>query len=148
MKQQALVQRLSAGVAAARRSTTFCVSGSLPNTNPGIHVTGVGPLKLPLGPTAAKRVLAVCQQAPYGKGTETLVDTKVRKSFELAPAQFTLTNPQWDEAIRATVHSVAGQLGLPADQLEPELYKLLLYRTGGFFCRIATARRATAWWAR
>ena len=50
MKQQSLVQRLSEGIDAARRSAKFCVGGSLPQIDPGIEVADVGPLKLPLRP--------------------------------------------------------------------------------------------------
>ncbi|OWK38182.1 2OG-Fe(II) oxygenase [Fimbriiglobus ruber] len=62
-----------------------------------------------------------------------LVDTKVRNAFELSPTQFTLTEPKWDETIAGVLRTVAGSLGLPADRLEAHLYKLLVYRKGGFF---------------
>ena len=133
MSQQELVRRLSGGIAAAMRSVKFCVSGGLPGVLPEIVVEGFGPLRLPLAPAAATRLGKLCTQAPFGKGTRTLVDKKVRNAFELSPAQFTLTSPHWDQAIGAAVDSVAGQLGLPADRLEPQLYKLLLYGRDGFF---------------
>jgi len=39
----------------------------------------------------------------------------------------------WDRAIAAVLPSVAAALGLPAEQLEARLYKLLVYEKGGFF---------------
>jgi hypothetical protein len=135
MKQQDLVQRLAKGIASATRSANFCVSGTLPNISPGLDVTGCGAVKLPLPRLTAKRLMSLGRQAPYGKGTKTLVNKKVRDSIELSPKQFKLTNVDWDETIRATVRSAAEQLGLPADRLEPQLYKLLVYGAGGMFLR-------------
>ncbi len=51
----------------------------------------VGP---PLTKTHARKLIKLCRQAPYGKGTETVVDTAVRRVWELDPAQFKLTNPK------------------------------------------------------
>ena len=133
MKSADLVQRLSKGIESAVRSHHFCVSGVLAKIDPGIDVVGLGPVKLPLKPTPAKRLMAECVQAPYGKGTETLVNTKVRHAFELAPKRLTLTNPQWEQAMEQLLPSIAKSLGLPNDRLKAQLYKLLLYGKGGFF---------------
>ena len=40
---------------------------------PGLEVTGLGPVALPLTENAAKELITRCHQAPYGKGTETVV---------------------------------------------------------------------------
>jgi hypothetical protein len=85
MKAADLVQRLSKAIESAVRSHHFCVSGALTNIDPRFDVAGLGPVKLPLKPAMAKRLMAECVQAPYGKGTETLVNVKVRNAFELAP---------------------------------------------------------------
>src|SRR5437660_6389827 len=68
---------LSNAVGQATRSAKFCVAGCLPALDPGIEVEGMGRIKLPLKRTTAKELVAACQVAPYGKGTQTLVDTKV-----------------------------------------------------------------------
>jgi hypothetical protein len=133
MEQAMLLDRMFQGIAAAIRATSFSASGTLPDVDPEFEVVGLGPLSLPLKPAAAKRLAAVCKQAPYGQGTRTLVDKRVRNSFELSPKEFTLTNPEWDAAIRTAVEAAARELGLPAERVRPQLYKLLLYRTGGFF---------------
>jgi hypothetical protein len=85
MKIADLAQRLSKGIASAARSQHFYASGIMAKIDPRIDVVGLGPVKLPLKPTAAKRLMAECVQTPYGKGTETLVNTKVRNAFELTP---------------------------------------------------------------
>lgn len=50
-------------------------AGDLPLTMPGLEVEGVGILRLPLAKTQGRALLKRCRQAPYGKGTQTLMDT-------------------------------------------------------------------------
>lgn len=125
------VEWLAAAIGQATRTAQFVVTGHLP-VDPGLEVDGVGRLTFPLKRGVAKSLIAACQVAPYGKGTETLVDTRVRKTFELDPQQFRLGD-EWSSAIAETMRTVAGPLGLPADRLEARLYKLLVYEKGGFF---------------
>ena len=61
------------------RPGTFCTSGPLPPTLPGLEVAGVGPIALPLEKRQAAALKKRAHQAPYGKGTRTLVDTGVRR---------------------------------------------------------------------
>ena len=126
------VEWLSKAVTQANRSAKFCVGGCLAAVDPGIDVEKLGRIKLPLKRTAAKELISLCQVAPYGKGTRTLVDTKVRKTFELDPGKFRLSD-EWNSAIAHATQQVAMQLGLPAEQLQAQLYKLLVYEKGGFF---------------
>lgn len=61
------------------RPAEFCTSGPCLAVLPGLQVDRVGDIALPLGAPVAKALIKLCRQAPYGKGTETVVDTKVRK---------------------------------------------------------------------
>ena len=79
------------------RPHDFCISGDLPMTMPGLEVDGLGPVGLPLNPTQAKLLIKCCRQAPFGKGADTIVDTDVRRVWELDPQEFRLTNPEWDD---------------------------------------------------
>jgi disulfide oxidoreductase YuzD len=126
------VEWLANAIGRATRSAKFCVAGGLPVVDPGIDVNGLGVIKFPLKTSAAKKLIACCQTAPYGKGTQTLVDTRVRKTFELDPKSFRL-NDAWNSAIADATRTAAEQLGLPADRLEARLYKLLVYEKSGFF---------------
>jgi len=105
----------------------------MPLTMPGLKVDGLGMLSLPLGKTEARKLIKQCHQAPYGKGTETLVDTEVRRSWELDPDRFQLTNPKWQEMIEEIVANMQEELGLEKNKLTAHLYKLLVYEKGGFF---------------
>lgn len=115
------------------RPSAFCTSGDMPLTMPGLKVDGLGVLSLPLGKTQARKLIKQCRQAPYGKGTETLVDTDVRRTWELDPDQFQLTNPKWEELVEEIVANVQHELGLEERKLTAHLYKLLVYEKGGFF---------------
>ena len=69
---------------------------------PGLEVDGLGPVGLPLTARQAKQLKKLCEQAPYGKGEQTLVDTSVHRVWHLSPDQFTLTNPDWDLFLKLT----------------------------------------------
>ncbi len=126
------IEWFAAAIEQATRSAKFMVAGCLPAVDPGINVDELGPVAVPLKRGMAKSLIESCQAAPYGKGTQTLVDAKVRKTYELDPRKFRLGD-EWNSAIADTTRTVADQLGLPADRLEAKLYKLLVYEKGGFF---------------
>ncbi len=126
------IDSLSEAIAQATRSAKFCVSGCFADIDPGIEVDGLGAVRIPLKRGMAKELVAQCQTAPYGKGTQTLVDTKVRNTFELDPKKFRLSE-EWNAAVAAAARVAAGELGLPAERVEARLYKLLVYEKGGFF---------------
>jgi hypothetical protein len=132
MSALATAEWLTTAIAEARKSAHFCVIGVLPMSDPGLELEQLGAMKFPLSKKSAKELVARCQLAPYGKGTQTLVNPKVRKTCELDPGRFRLSE-EWSGAISAATQTVAAQLGLPAEQLEAQLYKLLVYEKGGFF---------------
>ena len=108
--------------------------------DPCLEVDGVGPVELPLKPKVVKQLIKVCKVAPYGKGTKTVVNKKVRNSYELSPSKFHLSDV-WTQSIEEATRQVATQLGLPEDQLQAKPYKLLLYERGGFSCPIVIAKK-------
>ena len=80
-------------------SGTFSVSGTLPSIPPGLKVKGVGNIALPFLEQQAQALIELSQQSPYGRREETIVDTNVRNSWQIAAEDFELTNPQWEEAL-------------------------------------------------
>ena len=127
----AVTKKLANAIKHSTKSAKFCVAGFLPVVNPGLEVEGLGVLKFPLKRTKAKELVAHCQDSPYGKGTQTLIDKQVRDTYELDPKKFRVSDA-WNAAIDDVMSSVAEQLGLP-EQLDAKLYKLLVYERGGFF---------------
>jgi len=126
------IEWLAEAIGRSARSANFCVAGCLPKVEPCLVVEGLGAVQLPLKRGTAMQLVASCRVAPYGKGTRTLVNTKVRDTFELDPKKFRLSDA-WNAAIAETTQAVSKQLELPPEQLEARLYKLLVYEKGGFF---------------
>jgi hypothetical protein len=115
------------------RPGSFCTSGSYPALLPGLDVSGLGQVGLPLTATTAKELQKYCEQAPYGKGEQTLVDTNVRRVWRMTPERFALTNPDWQPFLHDMLGKVQNGLGLENQPLESHLYDLLLYEPGSFF---------------
>lgn len=125
--------RLVAALKAVDRPGAFCADGGSPAPLPGLDVAGLGPVGLPLTTALVPALVKKCRQAIYGKGEETLVDTNVRRVWQLDPDRFSLTNPDWPSYLTTTVQVVQHELGLEKQKLDAHLYNLLLYEPGGFF---------------
>jgi hypothetical protein len=78
---------------------------------PGLQV-GNQAIPLPLVPRDAEIIKSRCQQAPFGRKDETVVDLSVRKTWELNSDQSTLSNPTWQEYIANTIDRLKGALGM------------------------------------
>jgi hypothetical protein len=130
---ETILEKLDEALSRIDRPGSFCVSGRAPAVLPGLEVKGMGPVGLPVNETQAKELKKHCQQAPYGKGEQTIVDTSVRRVWMMKPDRFSLTNPDWTRFIEETVGKVQVELGLEKQKLESHLYDLLLYEPGSFF---------------
>lgn len=83
-------------------------------------------------PADVRKLSRFASQAPYGQGTETIIDQNVRETLEVDAKQVRLL-PEFTEVIEAAIHESADCLQLEKSQLQVELYKLLIYPKGGFF---------------
>ena len=112
-----------------------CAGGPAPSLPalPGLSVTGVGPIGLPLSSSQALLLAAVATQAPHGQGHKTVVDTAVRNTLQIDPSKISLDNPTWKPSLALLVGACAEALGVNKNHVRAELYKCLLYETGGFF---------------
>ena len=107
--------------------------GDVALTMPGLVVEGMSTLRLPLGKRQARELIRRCHQAPHGRGTQTVVDTSVRRVWELDPECFQLSNPKWNQLIESIIAEAQEKLGLQKHKLKAQLYKLLVYEKGSFF---------------
>jgi hypothetical protein len=133
MAATAISERLLRALDRVDRPGSFCMQGSAPAVLPGLDIRDVGPVGFPLTVKQAKEIKKHCEQAPYGKGEQTLVDTRVRRVWQMMPDRFQLTNPDWPAFLAQTVKTVQEELGLENQKLEAQLYNLLLYEKGSFF---------------
>lgn len=129
-------RQLRARFSALKAGGSFATSGVCPDAvNPNLFVKGVGTVGLPLSERDAKAVLEASHQAPYGKGTETIIDTSVRKTSELNAEEFEIRNVSWPGFLKRVLKKVADGLGIiggPA-AIEARPYKVLLYKEGAMF---------------
>ncbi|KAG0569730.1 hypothetical protein KC19_6G112200 [Ceratodon purpureus] len=104
---------------------------------PSFHVEGVGELRLPLCAEDSAKLRSVCEQAPFGKGSATLVDTRVRRCWQVDASKISFPGvPEFlSKTVQGLVTKAVASMGLVGDsaQLEAHLYKLLFYEPGGHF---------------
>lgn len=113
----------------------FCAHGSFTSVAPGLTVNGLGPVSLPVVAAQAKALIEMCEQAPFGRGEETVTDTSVRNCWQLDASLFELRNPQYHAELQKLVSNIAFELGLVECEVVFEPYKLLIYEEGSFFVR-------------
>ena len=100
---------------------------------PQLHIDGLGELALPLCDAQAKQLISLCNEAPYGKGMETVVDKNVRNTWELDAGKISNGNKKWQQFLDETLRHCEEQLDLQGQTLVAHPYKLLLYEEGSFF---------------
>ncbi|MEX2214237.1 MAG: 2OG-Fe(II) oxygenase [Phycisphaeraceae bacterium] len=115
------------------RPGTFVASGEVEPVLAGLEVAGVGTVAMPLIESQAALLKKESRQAPYGKGIQTRVDTDVRRVWEIDAQQVSFANPQWPQVLEQVVSAARNELGLEKQELDAQLYKLLLYEKGSFF---------------
>jgi hypothetical protein len=98
----------------------------------GLHVAGVGDINLPLQEEQARQLIAQCRQAPFGKGSDTIVDTSVRNTWELDASQFELRSDAWANTLGRCVAFVGKALGITSP-ITADPYKMLIYEKGAMF---------------
>jgi hypothetical protein len=119
---------------------TFATGGELPASmdTPIIRFpnTAIGRLAYPINKLQADELIKLAQPAPFGKGTETLLDNHVRQAWQVDTARF-LVDERWvNEALPKLVADVTQEFGIdPPCRVEAHLYKMLLYEEGGHFLR-------------
>jgi predicted 2-oxoglutarate/Fe(II)-dependent dioxygenase YbiX len=100
---------------------------------PKVEVDRVGIVSFPISVDQIKKIIEQATQAPYGRGAETILDTSVRKTWQLPPEQVHISGKSWSSHFKAIIADVKKQLGCHEVSVEAELYKLLVYDTGSFF---------------
>lgn len=128
-----LQSKLLSGLDEIQSPGTFASCNKLPAFDPQINVYGVGRIELPLNACQAQDMIKAAHRAPYGRGSETIVDTSVRKTWELNPGKhFEIQNQEWRKHIKQCCTRVAADLGIQTG-VSAKLYKMLIYEKGAMF---------------
>src|SRR5882672_2784788 len=127
-----LTTELAKVLSTVERPGDFFASGTVEMLAPRLEVEGVGPVALPLLPVQAEQLVAVAEHAPYGRGADTVVDTDVRRTWQVGADRVTIGGKHWARTLETILGRVADGLGV-SEPISAELYKLLIYDEGSFF---------------
>ncbi|KAJ3939639.1 uncharacterized protein N0V96_010422 [Colletotrichum fioriniae] len=123
---------LAEALAGIQTQGTFASFHPLRRVDPDLWVQDVGPIGLPLPEPAVQQLIEKATCAPFGKGSETIVDIAVRNTWELDSSHFELRSPRWPVDLQKICAVVAQDLGVKSP-VTAELYKLLIYEKGAMF---------------
>src|SRR5258708_1613490 len=112
MAATSISAKLVKALSRVTRPGAYCTSESVAPGMPGLKVEGVGTISVPLTDSQLGKIKRQCEQAPFGKGEKTVVDTTVRRVWRLTPDRFSLTNPAWKQFLAERVAVVQAKLGL------------------------------------
>ncbi len=115
------------------RPGDYCTADRLLAPMPRVAVDGAGSLSFPVTEEQARALASAGEQAPYGRGEETLVDSSVRACRQIDAERVSITGGAWDDTLDKVVDRAATGLGCPPEFTSAHLYKLLVYELGGFF---------------
>ena len=82
-----LTQALADLLRTVDRPGSFYAAGTAELLPPSLEVDGVGPIALPLLPVQAGQLISIAEQAPFGRGQDTIVDPAVRRCWQVGPSQ-------------------------------------------------------------
>ncbi|MDZ5455332.1 2OG-Fe(II) oxygenase [Azohydromonas lata] len=127
-----IARELPSLLSTVRTPGDFCTAGTIELALPLLTVQGVGAVALPLLPQQAEQLIAVADRAPYGRGAQTIVDTSVRRTWQIGAERVRLEGASWARTLRSIAERVAEGLGVTT-AVTAQLYKLLVYDEGSFF---------------
>jgi 2OG-Fe(II) oxygenase superfamily len=125
--------RLEKILTRVRRPGDFFAHGSLELPMPRVEVAGTGVLSFPVPGAQVQQLIRQAEHAPYGRGRETIVDTSVRKVWQVPSDKVRVGGKSWDKSLRQILDIVANGLGCAHVPVTADLYKLVVYDPGSFF---------------
>ncbi|MDH5291964.1 MAG: 2OG-Fe(II) oxygenase, partial [Acidimicrobiia bacterium] len=122
---------------------SFSASCRAPVDDLAIEVDGVGPLKLPVTASQAIDLRRIARPARYGRGEDTVLDRRVRDTWEVARSRVRIDKRRWNRTLLPVLDTLRRDLGLPDScQLRAELHSLLVYEAHQFFAPHQDAEKA------
>ncbi|WP_440135034.1 2OG-Fe(II) oxygenase [Chitinophaga sancti] len=112
---------------------SFVSSGVQPFLFPGLQIRGMDEIGFPINATQIKALIKIAHQAPFGKGSKTVLDKAVRSAWEIDANQIKFVNKKWGEFVDGILKQIKPSMGLEGLSVSANLYKLLIYQKGDFF---------------
>ncbi|MFV8326046.1 2OG-Fe(II) oxygenase [Flavobacterium sp. ZS1P14] len=114
-------------------SGSFVSSDSKPFLSPGLKIQGIDEIGFPVNSLQIKEIIKVAHKAPFGKGSQTVLDSTVRSAWEVNADAISFKNKDWEVFITTIVEQIKPDLGIDAYAVSANLYKMLIYEEGDFF---------------
>ena len=110
-----------------------------------LEVQGLGRLHLPVSRAQAERLCRLARPARYGRGEKTLLDRRVRDTWEIPRSRVKIDRRRWNRTLLPVLEELRADLGL-ADgcRLKAELHSFLVYGPGQFFLPHQDSEKADA----
>lgn len=124
------------------RPGDYFVEGRLESLPPRMRVASVGKIAFPILEAQVAALIAAAEQAPYGRGPDTVLDRSVRDCWQIEAGNVDLSGPPWEASLASILDRLANGLGLPRGGISVRLYKLLIYEPGGFFAEHRDTEKA------
>lgn len=116
------------------RSGAFAVKIDAKAEDLRLDVAGVGRVAFPISKAKAAALCRVAKPARHGFKDQTVLDTTVRDTWEIAKSKIKLDEPRWKSALSSALERIARGLGLgPGAKLRASLHNMLVYAPGQFF---------------
>ena len=94
------------------RPGDFYAAGTAAIFPPQLGVEGVGVIALPLLDVQAEQLIAAAERAPYGRGSETVHDETVRRTWQIDASRVRIGGRHWQESLNAIAANAAAGLGV------------------------------------
>ncbi len=127
-------QRLAAVLGGLDVPGSFSARRAAPPDDLSIDVRGVGRLRFPVPGEQARQLCRIARPARYGRGAQTLLDRRVRDTWEIPRSRVKIDKRRWSRTLVPVLDALRKDLGLPSGcRLEAELHSMLVYARGQFF---------------
>jgi hypothetical protein len=128
------IHRIQQVLASADAPGTFATRHTAGINDIYFDVVDVGAVPLPMSDRTAQKLCDVARPARYGLREKTLLDPRVRDTWEISKRQIKLDTRHWQRTLAPKLDLIARDLGLPdGAKLRAELHNLLVYGPGQFF---------------
>jgi hypothetical protein len=125
---------LAAVLGEVRAPGSFSAQRKAPAGDLHLEVRGLGPLTLPVPEAQARQLCQLARPAQYGKGEQTLLDRRVRDTWEIPKSRVKLDKRAWNRTLLPVLEGLRADLGLPpGSRLRAEWHSMLVYAPGQFF---------------
>jgi predicted 2-oxoglutarate/Fe(II)-dependent dioxygenase YbiX len=117
-----------------RADGSFSTRRTAPAHDLALTVEGVGDLRLPVTAAQAKELRLVARPAKYGRGEATILDRRVRDTWEVPRSRVRIDRRRWNQTLHPMLETIRDDLALPsASRVTAQLHSMLVYEPGQFF---------------